>query len=258
MSSYYIDTMAKGRVSKAEDPVVQNLFAQGSPIAHIAQVAGVSKETVQGWLDKGAKTKDEPYRTVFLSYVESGAITATAQELDAAEEALLPVRQDRSPLLNHDLIYRIAELVREGHHLTTICRHIGLGDHMLQNWIEKGRQEFDDDENHKSYQDLPPYWPLYVEIEAAKAEPEMAAVSTWMSAIRAGDFRAAKEFLMMRYPERWKQPAQHVGAELRISVDMKQKIEHVAAREGLDPGELEAEVVELVKQADGSYAKAET
>jgi len=241
-----LSSVGYGRSTAASSETVQDLFRDGRPLEEIADAANVSLDTVKSWLSRGEKGHGEPYETIYSLYVMSGSLPPESQSRRSTSPPPVELLSAREPILTHELIDEIVRLTSLGLHLPIIARRIRVPVQTLVYWLQEGKRELDDPSVTKSYQDLPPYWPLYVEVQAATANPEVTAVETWMKAIEMGDYRAAKEFLQVRYADRWK------GVDtkrIEIDIEMRQKIKLIAAQEGLDPAALEEAFLEVVVEA---------
>lgn len=229
-----LEPAKRGRPSRAYDPTVLQMFADGLELPEISHATGIKLGTLRDWLTRGKHNGDEPYRTIYDLYRDT-----SGYELDDRPPAL------HTPPLTHELISQITNLLNQGHHLTTAARLLHIHPNTLYGWLQRGKAEFEDPNNTKTYYDVPPYWPLYVEVQEARSKPVATSLQAWMGAIHDGDWRAAKEFLAVRYPDEW---APQTRQRIEIDVEMRQKILAVAAREGLDPTVLEAKVVEMIEQ----------
>jgi len=224
-----------GRPTKASDPRVLDMLNRGESLQSVADVIGVAVSTVQRWVDKGRLEGTEPYWTLYHAWAtESG------------QEEGLSYARNHGPRLTHELIAEIVTYVRRGHHVSTTARLVGLQPDTLYSWLQRGQKEVEDPTNRKTYQDMPPYWPLFVEVEASRGVPVDRSLIAWQAAIEEGDWRAASSFLETRYPKDW---SKQQVTRIEIDVEMRQMIQAAAGRTGLDPEQLESKVVELVELA---------
>lgn len=135
----------------------------------------------------------------------------SSQPRDETEAAV-----GRRPALTSAVQARIVEALEHGAHLRIAAASAGIADRTLHSWLKRGRDELarvmpegettDDDE--QTLLDLEPTEERYVRfllaVEQAEATAEVRAVTTWSRA--AGyDWRAARDLLARRHPDRWAQ-----------------------------------------------------
>lgn len=135
----------------------------------------------------------------------------SSQPRDATEHAV-----GRRPALTPDVQAAIVDALEHGAHLRIAAAAARISDRTLHSWLKRGRDELarvmpdtepadDDDE---TLLDLEPTEERYVRfllaVEQAEAVAEVQAVTTWSRA--AGyDWRAARDLLARRHPDRWAQ-----------------------------------------------------
>lgn len=135
----------------------------------------------------------------------------SSQPRDATEH---PV--GRRPTLTPEVQRAIVEALEAGAHLRIAAAAARISDRTLHAWLKRGRDELarvtpegeptDDDDG--ALLDLEPTEERYVRfllaVEQAEAVAEVRAVTTWNRA--AGyDWRAARDLLARRHPDRWAQ-----------------------------------------------------
>ena len=97
----------------------------------------------------------------------------------------------RPSKLNEDTRRRLIEAVGAGNYMDAACTYAGIGVATFYTWMEKGRSS-------KSGE----YRVLFDEIEKAQASAEVRMVAQWQQQV-PNDWRAAKEFLARRFPDKW-------------------------------------------------------
>jgi hypothetical protein len=58
-----------------------------------------------------------------------------------------------------------------------------------------------------------PYVSFFQQVKKAENTSEIRSVTQWQNAIKDGDWRAAKDFLARRFPDRWSPRIEITGAE---------------------------------------------
>lgn len=106
----------------------------------------------------------------------------------------------------------ILQLVKAGNHYSTAIRAAGIGESTFYQWKQKGHAELDrlaldvDPETGEPPQPNPmrtAYAQFVEELLRAEHEAEARLVALWTGAA-VEDWRAARDFLARRFPERWK------------------------------------------------------
>jgi len=108
--------------------------------------------------------------------------------------------------------------VRAGSFLTVACTLAGIDPDTMARWIKKGEKGIE------------PYAAFVKEFRRAEIEGEVTLVALWKKAAPE-DWRAAKELLAKRYPERWSDHAARLavlgpegngqaGVEFRIEINL--------------------------------------
>lgn len=95
--------------------------------------------------------------------------------------------------LNDQLMDIFCRLVAMGNYYRACCNAVGITTETFNNWMRYGRAAVSDDD---------PYRRFYIAVKRADAEAEVFAVRKWKSHFEY-DYRAARDFLARRYPERW-------------------------------------------------------
>lgn len=114
----------------------------------------------------------------------------------------------------------VVDLVRAGNYIRPIATYVGVSHSTLYDWMKRGQAAIDAadeadalewEEGTKGedvlvYDGIPelerPYAKFFIEVTKASQEAEVRSVTAWSVATRT-DWRAAKEFLARRFPDRW-------------------------------------------------------
>lgn len=100
-------------------------------------------------------------------------------------------RRGRPSKLTPERKERIIKAIKAGAHYKTACQHAGIDYRTFRNWMKKGEQA-----KTGRYRDF------YLAVTKANADLEVYVVGNWTKAI-SEDWRAAKDFLAKRFPDRW-------------------------------------------------------
>ncbi|MFH1183529.1 MAG: hypothetical protein V1755_00625 [Chloroflexota bacterium] len=87
-------------------------------------------------------------------------------------------------------------MVRAGSFFAPACRAVGIAPATFQGWVKRGELE----QSGK-------YYEFVKKLRKAEAEAEVRAVAIWQRCL-PDDWRACRDFLCCRYPERWSKAAQ--------------------------------------------------
>jgi hypothetical protein len=110
----------------------------------------------------------------------------------------------RPTRLTPEVHARIVQVVRAGNYLTVAAQFAGVGSSTLQSWLQRGRaaQALVD-----RGEQLPDTETRYLEflgaVSAAEVTAEVTAATAWRSRVTE-DWRAARDFLRYRVPDRWR------------------------------------------------------
>lgn len=88
---------------------------------------------------------------------------------------------------------RLFDAIKAGCYYDVACRYAGISYATFRNWINKG-------EKSKSGE----FFDFLEALKQAEAEAEVRMVMLWQSKMPE-DWKAARDFLARRYPERWAQ-----------------------------------------------------
>lgn len=99
---------------------------------------------------------------------------------------------------------RIAEVVRAGNYLTVAAQFAGVGNSTLKTWLARGRAA---DAAAERGEDVPAeeqrYRDFLASVSQAEVHAEVLAATAWRSRVTE-DWRAARDFLRYRVPDRWR------------------------------------------------------
>jgi transposase len=105
---------------------------------------------------------------------------------------------------------RLLDMIKSGNYYETACTYAGIGYSTFRRWMEQGEEA-----KSGQYRD---FWEAVIR---AEAEAEARMVAQWQAQIPQ-DWRAARDFLARRHPERW---AQQEKIDLEHSGEVIQKHE---------------------------------
>jgi hypothetical protein len=135
-----------------------------------------------------------------------------------------PGRSSPQGLLDDDLIDEIGKLLRVGNYYVAVSAYIGIANGTLYAWMDRGRKAVEaatvepdpDDPDGVPEFDMERvpererrYAKLVQTIDKAEAEAEVRLVAQWGSGAQK-DWKAAREMLRVKHPERWSDPESKV------------------------------------------------
>lgn len=135
----------------------------------------------------------------------------SSQPRDETEHAV-----GRRPTLTEDVQRAVVDALEAGAHLRIAAAVARISDRTLHSWLKRGRDELarvmpdgePTDDEADTLLDLEPTEERYVRfllaVERAEAVAELNAVQTWSRAA-SYDWRAARDLLGRRHPDRWAQ-----------------------------------------------------
>ena len=127
-------------------------------------------------------------------------------------------RVGRPSKLTPEVKKRLIDAIKAGNYYEPACKFAGIDYSTFRKWMQKGEQA-------KSGQ----YFEFFEEVTRAEAEAEARMVAQWQSQIPQ-EWRAARDFLARRYPERW---AQKDKIDLEHSGEVVQRHDTVRITEQL-------------------------
>lgn len=130
----------------------------------------------------------------------------------------------RNSKLTEELESELARLISAGVYMRQACEFVGISEATVYNWMTRGSAEIlrlENDSKLKPLAKEAPYVAFFHRIKKSENASEIRAVMAWQSEIKEGDWRAAKEFLARRHPDRWSPRLELTGADgLPIQVQM--------------------------------------
>ncbi len=129
----------------------------------------------------------------------------------------------RPSKLTPEVTKRLTEAIRAGNYYEAACAYAGIHYSTFRKWMQKG-------ETAKSGK----FREFFEAVTRAEYEAEVRMVALWQKHMPE-DYRAIRDFLERRYPDRW--------GRRKLDVDMKHS------------GDIEVEIV-LVDDEDGQEAEA--
>jgi transposase len=109
----------------------------------------------------------------------------------------------------------LVKYISQGVYMRQACEYVGIAEQSVYNWMARGSNEIlrlEANPRSKPLAKEAPYVEFYKKIKTAENASEVRAVILWQKAID-GDWRAAKDFLARRFPDRWSPRLEVTGAE---------------------------------------------
>lgn len=107
------------------------------------------------------------------------------------------------PKLTPELQDKIVQVVRAGNYLKVAAQYAGIGYSTLQSWLARGRAAQATLDRGDPLPDEELRYLRFLEaVTQADTQAEVAAVTHWRAAF-ANDWRAARDYLVRRNPDRW-------------------------------------------------------
>ncbi len=122
----------------------------------------------------------------------------------------------RNTKLTEEVQGEFTRLIAQGMFVRQACGFIGVSEQTIYNWMARGSAEVLRLENNPRSKVLTKEKPLvdfFKAVRKAETQAEVRSVTQWQNAIRDGDWRAAKDFLARRFPDRWSPRIEITGAE---------------------------------------------
>lgn len=95
--------------------------------------------------------------------------------------------------MSPELVETFYRLVAEGNYYIAACEAVGISYATFRSWMAQGKVSSDDND---------PFRAFYLLIREADSLAEQHAVRSWRKHF-SRDYRAARDFLARRYPQRW-------------------------------------------------------
>lgn len=130
-------------------------------------------------------------------------------------------------LLTPQLQEQFEKLLASGIYINEACEYLGVSRATYYRWIKRGSEEIARLERTpkgktKSKEKI--YVDFYRAMRRAEHSPEVRALALWNNHMKK-DWRAARDFLARRYPDRWSQRLEVTGAgggpiEMATTIDV--------------------------------------
>lgn len=115
-----------------------------------------------------------------------------------------------SSKLTSELIDVFCRLVSAGNYYIAACKAIGVAYGTFRTWMAYGKAASDSDNIYRQ---------LYLRVQEADAYAEAHAVVSWRNQF-SRDYRASRDFLARRYPDRW-------GMQSRITLGVDNELQQI-------------------------------
>ena len=125
-------------------------------------------------------------------------------------------KDGRRTKLTKELQDQFTGLIAQGVFLRQACEFVGVSEQSIYNWMARGSTELLRLENYPRSKPLVKeaiYVEFFRQVKKAENTSEIRSVTQWQNAIKDGDWRAAKDFLARRFPDRWSPRIEITGAE---------------------------------------------
>lgn len=140
--------------------------------------------------------------------------------------------------LTKELREAFVKYLSTGAYIKQVCEFLNLGESTVHLWLSRGRAEknrLESNPRAKMRESERPYVEFLDEVTKASNVAEIRAVGHWQNAM-GKDWRAARDFLARRYPDRWSQKIELTGADggplqVKLDVDVEElarKIQQLA------------------------------
>lgn len=95
--------------------------------------------------------------------------------------------------LNQQLLETFVRLVQAGNYHIAACKAVGISYQTYRRWMRQGMESTDDTDIHRQF---------FLRVNESDAYAEVNAVNAWRGHF-SRDYRASRDFLARRFPERW-------------------------------------------------------
>ena len=122
----------------------------------------------------------------------------------------------RNTKLTEEVQGEFTRLISLGMFVRQACEFVGVSEQTIYNWMARGSAEVLRLENNPRSKPLAkeaPFVEFFRQVKKSENTAEVRSVTQWQNAIRDGDWRAAKDFLARRFPDRWSPRIEITGAE---------------------------------------------
>lgn len=117
--------------------------------------------------------------------------------------------------LTEELQNEFTRLISAGIYVRQACEYVGISEATIYVWMARGSTEIlrlENDPKAKPLAKEAPYVEFFRKVKKAENASEVRAVTYWQEEIKT-DWRAAKEFLARRFPDRWSARLELTGAD---------------------------------------------
>lgn len=121
----------------------------------------------------------------------------------------------RNTKLTEEVQNELIRYVSQGVYMRQACEFVGISEQTIYNWMARGSAEIlrlEANPKAKPIAKETPYLEFFKKMKRAENASEVRAVVLWQDEIK-GDWRAAKDFLARRFPDRWSPRLEVTGAE---------------------------------------------
>jgi hypothetical protein len=115
----------------------------------------------------------------------------------------------RKTKLTEEVQSSFTGLIAQGIFVRQACEFVGISEQTIYNWMARGSAEI----KARPIKKEAPYVSFFQQVKKAENTSEIRSVTQWQNAIKDGDWRAAKDFLARRFPDRWSPRIEITGAE---------------------------------------------
>jgi transposase len=122
----------------------------------------------------------------------------------------------RKTKLTEEVQTQFTGLIAQGIFVRQACEFVGISEQTIYNWMARGSAEIlrlENDPKARPIKKEAPYVSFFQQVKKAENTSEIRSVTQWQNAIKDGDWRAAKDFLARRFPDRWSPRIEITGAE---------------------------------------------
>ena len=129
--------------------------------------------------------------------------------------------------LNQQLLETFVRLIMGGNYTIAACKAVGISYGTFRRWMELGKASNDDNDIYRQF---------HLQVQEADAYAEAYAVKSWRGQF-SRDYRASRDFLARRYPDRW-------GMQQKITLAVENELKQIlSVLESRLPAEIYGQVV---------------
>lgn len=112
--------------------------------------------------------------------------------------------------LNAQLLETFVRLVMAGNYMIAACKAVGISYQTFRRWMSLGAASNDDNDIYRQF---------FLRVNEGEAYAETHAVISWRNQF-SRDYRASRDFLARRYPDRW-------GERQRITLAIDNELQQI-------------------------------